>query len=565
MIAIPSRSATRPRGVRRAYLGITGALLAATPALAGPPLSPHVVTAQPQTDSVVLTDYAATSPVTVQVLRGGVVIGASQPVIPGADLGRTIAEVNTVGAVTGACWRDHTPDIVYGDVVRAIQDGVAEDSVVQDVTVGAAQHASDSSVTVTGTAQSPNGTPLALAGLEEILLNRGLSNRRLRLLGTGGPDPGTLAFTAGATWAATFTGLSDADHDTALGPATVSTASWTNGAGTEVTEVEAYSTGGPKAPCAAPLLTEGITSVTPGAFVFDSTSLTIGGIAKNDVTAVNLAISDTNPFTADVMASAPVQTFGGGKAWSTTLPGSGILPLGDGSLTITPTFNPGEPSQRAGAARTITKDMVVPDTTPPVATIVSGPKPLVRSTTATFDLASTEVGTFRCRLDAAVFATCPDPTVLIGVTEGSHTLTVRARDAAGNLSADVIHSWQVDMTRPQVSARMSAAGRGILARRGIVIAATKCNERCTVSVEAKLVMPGAVPGRARVLARPHTFGARIVGLPKVRVTPAQLRAIRRSLRTGRSVRVFLNVTATDRVGNRTITQASARLTRADLG
>ena len=64
----------------------TGAVLAVltggTALGAPPPTFPHIVTAQPDTDSVVLTDYLTTAPVTVQVLRGGVLIATSQSVTP---------------------------------------------------------------------------------------------------------------------------------------------------------------------------------------------------------------------------------------------------------------------------------------------------------------------------------------------------------------------------------------------------------------------------------------------------------------------------------------------------
>ena len=78
-------------------------------------------------------------------------------------------------------------------------------------------------------------------------------------------------------------------------------------------------------------------------------------------------------------------------------------------------------------------------------------------------------------------------------------------------------------------------------------------------------MPGAIPGRARVLSRPLTLNAAAKGLPRARVGRIQLEAIQRSLRSGRTVLVFFNITAVDRAGSRTVIHTNARLTKADLG
>ena len=439
----------------------TGAVLAVltggTALGAPPPTFPHIVTAQPDTDSVVLTDYMTTAPVTVQVLRGGVLIAASQSVTPVSVGPNTLVEVNAVGAaVTGVCWQDTTPDIVSGDVIRVTQIGVIEDSTVLHLTVSQPVGVDGTTVAFHGTAQNAGGIRLGPGLMPDMRLTNpafagspGANGQSIRVPGALGTIEYDLA--TGTTWTATFTPLNSGQRTAALNSATNATVAWTSAAGSEVTEATLGALGGPEAPCIAPILTEQITSITPPAFLFDSTSLTVGGVADTDVVTVSLTISDTNPFTADVVTPPlAVGTFGGGKAWSTTLTGPSILPLTDGTLTITPTFTTAGLMQRTGPVRTITKDMVVPDLMPPVASIVSGPRPFARSTVATFDLASNEPGTFQCRLDTAAFATCSDPTRLIGLTQGSHTFSARAIDGAGNVSAGVTHAWQVDnqATRP---------------------------------------------------------------------------------------------------------------------
>lgn len=551
------------RPTRRPWVGAltAGVLLgAAMPAGAGPPIDPHVVTSQPQTDGVVLEGYAAGVPVSVQVIRGGVVIGTSQAVTPAPVDLSTLAEINSAGG-SGVCWKDATPDIVHGDVIRTIQNGVAEDARVQNVTVEMQVDANNlDTVTVSGTARTPTAQALPASQVEAQLSNQSFSGGRpfIRSLAAAAPPQGS------GNWIATFSGLIPADHAAAV--AAAASATWTSDAGTEATEVEfnPAAIGGPQGTCSTTAMTEGITSITPLAYLFDSTSLTIGGVAASDATAVTLAISDANPVTADVVAQALVQTSGGGKFWNISLPGSAILPLTDGALTITPTFNPDQPSQRIGTSKTITKNMVPPDLTAPVASIVSGPKAVVRSTIATFDLASTEPGTLQCRLDAAPFAACSDPTILVALARGPHTFIVRAIDGAGNIGPEVRHAWTIDLTGPRVTASISAARRALLTRTGALAVAARCNERCTVTVEAKFVMPGGTPIRARIVAKRLTIAGRVTSLARARLSRAHLGAIQRSLRSGKGARVFLNVTAVDGVGNRTAIRTNTRLTARDL-
>jgi hypothetical protein len=97
-------------------------------------------------------------------------------------------------------------------------------------------------------------------------------------------------------------------------------------------------------------------------------------------------------------------------------------------------------------SRTWTVDTVAPDTT-----IVSGPSAMETTAIATFDFGSNDgAATFQCALDGAGFAACTDP-VSLTVADGSHTLQVRARDAAGNLDGSpASHTWAVDTTGPSV-------------------------------------------------------------------------------------------------------------------
>ncbi|WP_426754077.1 adventurous gliding motility protein AgmC [Myxococcus sp. Y35] len=99
------------------------------------------------------------------------------------------------------------------------------------------------------------------------------------------------------------------------------------------------------------------------------------------------------------------------------------------------------------ATRTWTVDATAPDTT-----IVSGPPAVTSSTSATFDFSSNESPvTYECSLDGAPFAACVDPQVFPSVSEGDHTLRVRAVDGAGNVDpTPAEYAWTVDLTPPEL-------------------------------------------------------------------------------------------------------------------
>ena len=73
------------------------------------------------------------------------------------------------------------------------------------------------------------------------------------------------------------------------------------------------------------------------------------------------------------------------------------------------------------------------DVTPPDTSITGQPSDPTSSTSATFTFGSTEAGsTFACSLDNGSFAACASPKTYSGLALGTHTLAVKATDAAGN-------------------------------------------------------------------------------------------------------------------------------------
>src|SRR4051794_33814415 len=93
-------------------------------------------------------------------------------------------------------------------------------------------------------------------------------------------------------------------------------------------------------------------------------------------------------------------------------------------------------------------DVLAP--TAPTLTRVPATSP-TKSTTASVSWtdADRSVVGYTCKLDAAAAAACTSPKQLSGFADGSHTLTVTARDAAGN-TASRSTTWVVDTTPPAV-------------------------------------------------------------------------------------------------------------------
>lgn len=75
------------------------------------------------------------------------------------------------------------------------------------------------------------------------------------------------------------------------------------------------------------------------------------------------------------------------------------------------------------------------DLTAPETTLSVKPSDPNLGTSATFSFTANETGTFACSIDGGAFATCTSPHALSSVSNGSHTMEVRATDGVGNTDA----------------------------------------------------------------------------------------------------------------------------------
>jgi large repetitive protein len=96
-------------------------------------------------------------------------------------------------------------------------------------------------------------------------------------------------------------------------------------------------------------------------------------------------------------------------------------------------------------------------TPPPAPTITSTPPSVTASNNASFSFTDDEAGAgLRCKLDSGSFGSCTSPVNYGGLSDGTHTFSVEAVDAAGNESAVSSYSWTVDATAPPAPTITSA-------------------------------------------------------------------------------------------------------------
>ncbi|MBB6610721.1 gliding motility-associated C-terminal domain-containing protein [Pontibacter sp. Tf4] len=101
------------------------------------------------------------------------------------------------------------------------------------------------------------------------------------------------------------------------------------------------------------------------------------------------------------------------------------------------------------------KSMLTPtDTHAPETQITANPPAITNSRTATFSFTSNEAGvTYQASIDDGAFATVSNPVTLQNLTDGKHTIRVRATDGSGNTDqSPAAYTWTIDATPPPAPA-----------------------------------------------------------------------------------------------------------------
>lgn len=94
------------------------------------------------------------------------------------------------------------------------------------------------------------------------------------------------------------------------------------------------------------------------------------------------------------------------------------------------------------------------DTTKPTVTITKTPPPFSKDRNGSVEFVGMDGGQplnrFECQLDGAGYSACNSPKNFSGLADGSHTITVRGYDNAGNVSDPTSYTWIIDTLAPIV-------------------------------------------------------------------------------------------------------------------
>ncbi len=167
-------------------------------------------------------------------------------------------------------------------------------------------------------------------------------------------------------------------------------------------------------------------------------TITLGSMPPNPSTSAAAQFA----FTVNGASSTTCKLDSGSATACTTSASYGGLGDGNHTFTITAT-------DAATNVSTKTYTWLV-DTVAPALSITSAPSGQVSSASAhiTFT-AGADAVSVTCQLDGGAAAACSGAVDYTGLSEGSHTFTVRASDAAGN-TASRTATWTVDTTAPSV-------------------------------------------------------------------------------------------------------------------
>jgi large repetitive protein len=135
-----------------------------------------------------------------------------------------------------------------------------------------------------------------------------------------------------------------------------------------------------------------------------------------------------------------------GSAFSNCPSSKNYSSLSQGTHTFSVEAQDAAGNQSGAASFTWTIDT----TAPPRPVITSSPTKSTNQTSASFSFTDTEGGViFLCKLDTATFSACSSPITYPGpLSDGTHSFSVKAQDAAGNQSAAATYTWTVDTIVP---------------------------------------------------------------------------------------------------------------------
>jgi hypothetical protein len=230
-------------------LATTSVASAAPVTINDPPANGHAITSFPDRDFINGLGWPVGGVLTVEDIRGGVVVGTATVTALGPD---GHFDLNHAGG--DPCWQRVTPDVRAGDVIRVTDaNGVADQTTVANVKV--TQPAADVGGTIVekGNAADAAGNQFPTGQIEARIVATSKDPFNVDGKRTLRTTPVYDSPTA-TTWTATWTGLDQHDRDLAV--TSSSRSMWLGrnpGAGVEPTIAESDGFGGPAPGCNAPL------------------------------------------------------------------------------------------------------------------------------------------------------------------------------------------------------------------------------------------------------------------------------------------------------------------------
>ena len=158
------------------------------------------------------------------------------------------------------------------------------------------------------------------------------------------------------------------------------------------------------------------------------------------------------------------------------------------------------------------------DLTMPTVLLSSNPASITSNLNANFvfsaaDTGGATVANIKCQVDGGAFADCTSPLSLT-LTSGSHSLSIKSTDSAGNISATTTYSWIIDTTAPTVSIASKPASLTNSQAASFTFSASDTGGGTIAGYECKLdsAVFGAcssTPSYASLTAGSHTFSVRV--------------------------------------------------------
>jgi Ca2+-binding RTX toxin-like protein len=154
---------------------------------------------------------------------------------------------------------------------------------------------------------------------------------------------------------------------------------------------------------------------------------------------VTFTVEDASPTTTECRVDGT-----GDDPWTPCSSGQTFPGLGEGLRTIEVRATDAATNKSPAVNRKFTVD-----TTAPVVTITDAPTGTVSDPDAEISFVVTDANetTTTCSLDGGALEDCTSPKAYPGLDNGSHTVTVRAKDAAGN-EGEATTSWTVETLEP---------------------------------------------------------------------------------------------------------------------